>query len=77
MAGIPAWNEYKILFYLSDLPVCVREREREERGRRETNKDSFEKSECERNSPERQIKDFFLLPITHVLACALHVVNPP
>ena len=58
LAGIPAWNEYKTLFYLSDLPVCVCERERE-RGRRETNKDSFEKSECERNSPERQIKGFF------------------
>lgn len=23
MARIPAWNEYKILFYLTDLVVCV------------------------------------------------------
>lgn len=52
MARIPAWSEYKTLFYLTDLVVCVIEGKQI--------KIDFFKSECERNSPDRQIKNYFI-----------------
>lgn len=52
MARTLAWNEYKTLFYLTDLVVCVIEGKQI--------KIVFFKSECERNSPDRQIKNVFI-----------------